>query len=102
MKMLKTPLPEEVTNALLTYHIVQDDLLDLQILLDEIEDLPDGARYFPLGPGSTDPDRAPDELSPKEKFELLIQSLECYVVYAYHRVNCELSKLRNKYPNYTF
>ena len=49
--MLKTPLPEEVRNALLTYHIIQDDLLDLQILLHEIEDLPDGARYFTLPPG---------------------------------------------------
>jgi hypothetical protein len=72
--MLNTSLPEEVRNALLNYHLIQDDLLDLQILLDEIEVLPDGARYFPLGPGSTDPDREPDELSPKEKFELLMQS----------------------------
>ncbi len=78
--MLNTSLPEEVRRALLTYHIVQDDLLDVQVLLDEIEDLPDGARYLPLGPGSTNPHRAPDELSPKEKFQLLIQSLECYVV----------------------
>src|SRR5215213_8858284 len=100
--MLNTSLPEEVRNALLTYHIVQDDLLDVQVLLDEIEDLPEGARHFPLGPGSTDPDREPDVLSPKERFQLLIQSLECYVVDAQHRVNCELSKLRKKYPNYTF
>ena len=97
-----TSLPEEVRTTLLTYHIIQDDLLDVQILLDEIEDLPDGARYFPLGPGSTDPDREPDELSPKEKFELLIQSLECHVVDAQHRVNCELARLRKRYPNHTF
>ena len=78
--MLNTSLPEEVRNALLKYHIIQDDLLDLQILLDEIEDLPDGARYFSLGPGSTDPERDPDELSPKERFEVLLQSLECHVI----------------------
>ena len=100
--MLNTPLPEEVRTALLTYHLVQDDLLDVQLLLDVIDDLPDGARYLPLGPGSTGPDRALDELSPKERFELLIQCLECYVVDAQHQVNCELSKLRKKYPNYTF
>ena len=100
--MLNTPLPEEVRTALLTYHIIQDDLLDVQILLDEIEDLPDGARYLPLGPGSTDPDRTPDELSPKERFGLLIHCLECYVVDAQHRVNRELVVLRKRYPNYTF
>ena len=69
---------------------------------DEIEDLPDGARYLPLGPGCTDPARAPDELSPKEKFELLIQSLECYVVDAQHRVNQKLVVLRKRYPGYDF
>src|SRR5215210_5879181 len=100
--MLNTSLPEEVRNALLKYHIVQDDLLDVQLLLDEIEDLPDGARYFPLGPGSTDPDRAPDELSPKERFELLIQCLECYVFDAQHRVNQQLAVLRGRYPNCDF
>ena len=100
--MLNTSLPEEVRNALLKYHIVQDDLLDVQILLDEIEDLPDGARYFPLGPGSTDPDREPDELSPKERFELLIQCLECYVVDAHYRVNQRLAVLRKRHPNYDF
>src|SRR5215218_2901335 len=85
IKMLNTSLPEEVRNALLEYHTIQDDLLDVQILLDEIEDLPDGSRYFPLGPGSTDPDRQPDELSPKEKFELLIQSLECHLLDNLHQ-----------------
>ncbi len=75
--MLNTQLPEEVRDALLTYHIVQDDLLDVQVLLDVVDDLPDGARYLPLGPGSTDPRRAPDDLSPKERFQLLIQTYEC-------------------------
>jgi hypothetical protein len=100
--MLKTPLPEEVKNVLLTYHIVQDDLLDVRILLDEIEDLPEGARYFPLGPGSTDPDREPDELSPKERFQVLIQSLEDYVVDAQHRVNQRLAVLRKRCPDCKF
>ena len=100
--MLNTSLPEEVRNALLQYHIVQDDLLDVQILLDEIEDLPDGARNFPLGPGSTDPDREPDELSPKERFQLLIQSLECYVVDAQQQVKQQLAVLRKQYPNCDF
>src|SRR4051794_9005324 len=88
--MINTSLPEEVRIALLKYHIVQDDLLDVEMLLDVIEDLPDGARYLPLSPGSTAPDRAPNDLSPKEKFELLIQSLECYVVDAKHHVNQQL------------
>jgi hypothetical protein len=100
--MLNTSLPEEVRNALLTYHIVQDDLLDVQVLLDEIEDLPDGARYFPLAPGSTDPERGPDVLSPKERFELLILSLECYLVDAQQRVNQRLAVLRKRYPNCKF
>ena len=100
--MLNTSLPEEVRNALLTYHIVQDDLLDVQVLLDEIEDLPEGARHFPLGPGSTDPDREPDVLSPKERFQLLIQSLECYVVDAHYRVDQRLAVLRKRYPNCDF
>jgi hypothetical protein len=34
--MLNTQFPEEVRDALLTYHIVQDDLLDVQVLLDVI------------------------------------------------------------------
>ena len=100
--MLNTSLPEEVRNALLEYHTIQDDLLDVQILLDEIEDLPDGARYFQLAPGSTDPDREPDELTPKERFELLIQCLECYVVDAQHRVNQRLAVLRKRYPTHNF
>jgi hypothetical protein len=100
--MLNTQLPEEVRTALLTYHIVLDDLYDVQMLLAQIEDLPDGARYIPRGPGSTDPDRAPDDLSPKEKFEVLIQSLECYVLDTQHQVKQQLSGLRKKYPNYTF
>jgi len=102
IKMLNTSLPEEVRNALLEYHTIQDDLLDVQILLDEIEDLPDGSRYFPLGLGSTHPDLEPDELSPKERFELLIQIFECYVVDAQHRVNQHLAVLRRRYPNYNF
>jgi len=100
--MLNTPLPEEVRTALLTYHIVQDDLLDVQVLLDVIEGLPDGARYLPLSPGSTDPGRSPDDLSPKEKFGLLISSLECYVVDAQYRVNQQLGVLRKRYPNHHF
>jgi hypothetical protein len=100
--MLNTSLPEEVRTALLMYHIVQDDLLDVQLLLDVIDDLPDGARYLPLGPGSTDPGRAPDDLSPKEKFELLIQCLECYIHEAQHRLNQQLVVLRKRYPNYRF
>jgi hypothetical protein len=102
IKMLNTPLPEEVRTTLLKYHIVQDDLLDVQVLLDVIEDLPDGARYLPLGPGSTDPGRDPDDLSPKEKLEVLIQSLECYVHEAQHHVNQQLVVLRKRYPNYHF
>jgi hypothetical protein len=70
--MTHASVPEEVRTALLKYHIVQDDLLDVQLLLDHIEDLPDGARYLPLGPGSTDPGRDPHDPSPKEKFGLLI------------------------------
>lgn len=97
-----TSLPEEVRDALLMYHIVQDDLLNVQVLLDVIDDLPDGARYLPLGPGSTDPGRDPDDLSPKERFELLIQSLECYVIDAQHRVNQQIAVLRKRYPNYQF
>jgi hypothetical protein len=62
--LINTSLPEEVRTALLTYHIVQDDLLDVEMLLDQVDDLPDGARYLPLSPGSTDPGRSPDELSP--------------------------------------
>jgi hypothetical protein len=97
-----TSLPEEVRDALLMHHIVQDDLLDVQVLLDVIDDLPDGARYLPLGPGSTDPGRDPDDLSPKERFELLIQSLECYVIDVQHRVNQQIAVLRKRYPNYQF
>ena len=100
--MLHTSLPKEVRNALLKYHLIQDDLLDLQILLDEIEDLPDGTRYFPLGPGSTDPDREPDQLSPKEKFEVLLQSLECHVLNNLHQAKQDLVVLRKRYPNYDF
>ena len=100
--MLNTSLPEEVRNALLKYHLIQDDLLDLQILLDEIEDLPDGARYFPLGPGSTDPERDPDELSPKERFEVLLQSLECHVLDNLHQAKQELVVLRKRYSKHTF
>lgn len=100
--MLNTQLPEEVRDALLTYHIVQDDLLDVQVLLDVVDDLPDGARYLPLGPGSTDPCRAPDDLSPKERFQLLIQTYECYVFDAQHRVDHQLVVLRRKYPDYSF
>jgi len=100
--MLKTPLPAEVRNALLTRHIVLDDLLDVQLLLDEIEDLPNGARYFTLPPGSTNSDREPDELTPKEKFELLILCLECYVADALHGVNRQLAVLRRWYPDYEF
>ena len=100
--MLNTQLPEEVRDAILTYHLVQDDLLDVQILLDVIDDLPDGARYLPLGPGSTDPCRAPDDLSPKERFELLIQNLECYVLADQHRANQQLVVLQKKYPDYSF
>jgi len=61
-----------------------------------IEDLPDGARHLPLGPESTAPDREPNELSPKERFELLIQCLECYVLDARRRVNQELVVLRKR------
>ncbi len=100
--MTQTTLPEEVRTILLKYHLVQDDLLDVQVLLDVIEDLPDGARYLPLGPGSTDPGRAPGDLSPKEKFQLLIQNLEGYVHDAQFRVNQQILVLRKKYPNYTF
>ena len=95
-----TSLPEEVRTPLLKYHLVQEDLLDLQVLLDVIEDLPDGARYFPLGPGSTEPGRAQDDPSPKEKFELLVQSLECYVLEAQYRINHQLIVLRTRYPTY--
>lgn len=95
-------LPEEVRTALLEYRIVLDDLLDVEVLLDVIDDLPEGARYLPLSPGSTDPGRAPDDLSPKEKFGLLIQSLECYVLDAHQRVNQQLIVLRKRYPNYNF
>jgi hypothetical protein len=52
--------------------------------------------------GSTDSDRTSDELSPKEKFGLLLQALECYVVDAQHQVNQQLNKLRKRYPNYDF
>jgi hypothetical protein len=97
-----TSLPEQVRDALLMYHIVQDNLLGVQVLLDVIDDLPDGARYLPLGPGSTDPGRDPDDLSPKERFELLVQSLECYVIDAQHRVNQQITVLRKRYPNYQF
>jgi hypothetical protein len=100
--MINTSLPEEVRRALLTYHIVQDDLLDVAILLDVIEDLPDGARNLPLPPGSTDPGRDPDALSPKGKLEVLIQSLECYVFEARDRVNQQLVALRGKYPHINF
>ena len=100
--MTQTTLPEEVRTTLLKYHIVQDDLLDVQVLLDMIEDLPDGTRYLPLGPGSTEPGRSPDDLSPKEKFELLVMALECYVVAAHHQVKQQLRVLRKKYPNYEF
>ena len=100
--MLNASLPEEVRTTLLKYHIIQDDLLDVEMLLDKIEDLPDGARYFPLGPGSIDRDREPDELSPKERFELLIQCLECYVVDAHYRVDQRLAVLRKRYPNCDF
>jgi hypothetical protein len=55
-----------------------------------------------LGPGSTDPYRAPDDLSPKENFEVLMQSLECYVLDAQHRAKQHLVVLRKKYPTYTF
>ncbi len=74
----------------------------MQVLLDIIDDLPDGNRYHPLGPGSPDPGRSPDDLSPKEKFELLIQSLECYVLDARQLVNQQLLVLRKRYPNYKF
>jgi hypothetical protein len=87
IKMLNTSLPEEVRTVLLTHHIIQDDLLDVQLLLDVIDDLPDGARYLPLSLGSTDPGRSPDDVSPREKFGLLISSLECYVVDAQYHVN---------------
>jgi hypothetical protein len=82
--------------------LVQDDLLDVQILLDEIEDLPDGTGYLPPGPDSTDPARDPDDLSPRERFELLIQNLECYVLDDQYRVNRQLVVLRRKYPNLHF
>ncbi len=52
--MLNTSLPGEVRTALVMYHIVQDDLLDVEVLLDHVEELPEGARYLPLSPGSTD------------------------------------------------
>ncbi len=100
--MLNTPLPEDVRDALLEYHTVRDDLLDVEVLLDVIDDLPDGARYLPLSPGYTDPNRSPDELSPKEKFRLLIQILEYYILDAQHRVNQQLIVLRRRYPNYRF
>lgn len=100
--MTQTILPEEVRTTLIKYHIVQDDLLDVQVLLDIIDDLPDGTRYLPLGPGSVDPGRSPDDLSPKEKFEVLIQSLECYVLDAHQRVTQQLIVLRKRYPNYKF
>ena len=100
--MLNSSLPDEVRTALLKYHLILDDLLDVQILLDEIEDLPEGARYFPLRPGSTDPGREPDVLSRKERFELQIQCLECYVLDAQHRVRQELVVLRKRYPQLSF
>jgi hypothetical protein len=88
--------------TLLKYQTVQDDLLDVRILLDEIEDLPDGARFLPLRPGSTDPDRALDDPSPKEKFERQIQTLEGYVLETRYRVNQKLVVLRKRYPTYRF
>ena len=65
-------------------------------------DLPDGARCIPLGLGSTHPCRAPDDLSPQKKFELLIQNLECYVLEDQHPVNQQLVVLRKRHPNYHF
>ncbi len=38
--MTHTLLPEEVRTALLKYHLVQYDLLDVEVLLDVIDDLP--------------------------------------------------------------
>jgi hypothetical protein len=100
--MQNTSLPEEVRTALLKYHLVQDDLLDLQVLLDDIEDLPDGTRYLPLRPGSTAPDRDPGVLSPKERFEQLMQCLECHVLNNLQEAKHELAVLRERYPNCDF
>jgi hypothetical protein len=66
-----------------------------------VDDLPDGARFLPLGPGVADSGRS-DDLSYKDRLQLLLQNLECYVVDAQHRVNQELVVLRRRYPNYTF
>jgi hypothetical protein len=66
-----------------------------------VDDLPDGARFLPLGAGVADSGRS-DDLSYKDRLQLLLQNLECYVVDAQHRVNQELVVLRRRYPNYTF
>ena len=100
--MRNNELPDEVRAALLKYHHYQDDLLDQQVLLDQVEDLPDGARYLPLGPGSTAPDRAPGDLSPKERFERQMVSLEGHVLDNLFQAKQELVVLRTKYPDFTF
>ena len=98
--MLHTPLPQEVRTTLLLHQLIQDDLLAVQLLLDVVDDLPDGARYLPLGPGVADTGRS-DDLSYKAKFELLLQNLECYVLDAYHQVDQRIAILRTRYPTWT-
>ena len=100
--MLKnTALPADVRTTLLLHHLIMDDLLGVQVLLDVVDDLPDGARYLPLGPGSADSGGSAD-LSYKAKFELLLQNLECYVLDAYHQVDQRIVVLRKRYPNCNF
>jgi hypothetical protein len=101
LEMLHPPLPPEVNNALLLHHLIQDDLLAVGMLLDVVDNVPDGACYLPLGPGVAQPGRS-DDLSYKDRFQLLIQHLECYVIDAYNQVDQELVVLRKRYPNYKF
>jgi hypothetical protein len=76
-------------------------VLAVQVLLDVVDDLPDEARYLPLGPGVADSARS-DGLSYKAKFELLLQNLECYVLDAYHGVDQQIAVLRKRCPTYNF
>ena len=99
--MLHPPLPQDLRTTLLLHQLIQDDLLAVQLLLDVVDDLPDGARYLPLGPGVADSGRS-DDLSYKAKFELLLQNLECYVLDVYHQVDQRLVVLRRRYPDYNF
>jgi len=99
--MLNTSLPQEVRTTLLLHQLIQDDLLAVQVLLGVVDDLPDGARYLPLGPGVADSGRSHD-LSYKDRLELLLQNLECYVLDALQQIDQRIVVLRNRYPNYNF